>query len=406
MVTSKLRQLALASVMVAAAAALIGATGATATPKAPKATGSTVTIAVTAPVNSAVLTHPGIFPAVEAAAKKINAEGGLGKGHHRLEVITCDNEVSLTVDTACANAAVSAHLIATVGDVDPFSAATYPIYEAAQISRIGILATSAADETSPDAFPITAGAVSALALGERVKDAGYKKVGSLAGSTPPELNIAAVAQRGANDVGLTYTGNTLLPATAITDYSPYAKQIATANAGADFVLVAPTQALPTMTAFANLAGHTQWVSGGSFGPGDLRSCGQLCNGMIGVELAPPVNVASEKAYPAIKQYLQEMGPDVKSAEVVSLNSWLATYALRELLAHTRGPITNKTVNAALANGTNLNVQGIVTWSPADSGPTEFPRITNCHVWFTKVVHEKEVLSQPTPVNICKAIHLN
>src|SRR5579872_6457720 len=97
------------------AAVVMGATVATGSATAKPATGAPIKISVQSLVNDPAFSWPGVLAGARAAALAIDQAGGVGLGHHRLVVVTCDNQLNPNVAETCAHDAVSAGVVADVG---------------------------------------------------------------------------------------------------------------------------------------------------------------------------------------------------------------------------------------------------------------------------------------------------
>ena len=95
---------------------------------------------------------------LQAAAKVLNAQGGID-GHH-VNVSVCNNGGDPNKDATCARQAVSQHWLAVVGVFDTYGTnATLPILQAAKIPYVAALQVSPVEYQSPVAFPIEAGTI-------------------------------------------------------------------------------------------------------------------------------------------------------------------------------------------------------------------------------------------------------
>ena len=87
-------------------------------------------------LNGTITSFPEIPAADEAAAKQINAEGGL-KGHP-IQVITCNDQGNVNIDEQCAEKAVSDGVIAAVGSYSTILQVWYPIFAKTGIVNLAV----------------------------------------------------------------------------------------------------------------------------------------------------------------------------------------------------------------------------------------------------------------------------
>lgn len=102
--------------------------------------------------------------AMQAAVEDINATGGLGDSGRPVELEFCVTQFDPNLAQQCArDAAADDSILALVGMITNYPDLVNPILEENSIASVGTEPYGAADGTSPNAFPIIAGYISATA---------------------------------------------------------------------------------------------------------------------------------------------------------------------------------------------------------------------------------------------------
>ena len=167
-----------------------------------------------------------------AAAKAINAKGGI-KGRP-VQIISCDTKNDPNVATQCGRRAVSGGVVAMVGDLTIYGNRFLPLMAGHRIPSIGHHPATAADFTSPAAFPIAGGApVEFAGLAAALAKGGAKKIVMARLDIPEATAVINFANVGLKRFHLTMR-DVPVPVGA-PDMSPYAA--AALQGGTDGIVV-------------------------------------------------------------------------------------------------------------------------------------------------------------------------
>src|SRR5260370_4037404 len=125
----------------------------------------------------------GALTVFKAAADYVNAHGGAGG--HKIQVDTCYDQADPNLSATCARQAVANHDVAVVAPLILTSDNVIPILAQGHIPYFGEFPVSPDDFSSPDSFPVTAGAVGEEAgVGYILAKKGCKKMGILYTAEP------------------------------------------------------------------------------------------------------------------------------------------------------------------------------------------------------------------------------
>jgi hypothetical protein len=188
---------------------------------------------------------------------------------------------------------------------------------------------------------------------------------------PLELAIAEtqaeLAEAVAAEAGLELGDQVKIPIEGVTDYTPYSQQIQQSGSEGVVPYVGPA-------AFEGLVKANKAV-GVDPVLGVCIICGESTPGLL---MGSPYPLATD-----IKPFNEQreaagMGATSPSDSNVysGLNAWLAVHAFAEVAKTVKGEITNETMKEALEAAKNIDVEGVLTWSPAELGSPElgkFPR---------------------------------
>ena len=347
--------------------------------------------------------HPEVGAGAQAAANAINASGGIA--NHPVQIITCDIHDSPTGELACAQQAVSQQVTAVVGSLFESGAQSIPMLAQAGIPIVGSLGVYTPLEFSnPDVYPLMGGAVTTYpAIPYLVAQAGLKSiaVANTAGSGLDQL-IAAQASK----AGLTYAGKVDVPTTA-TDFSTYAASLKALNADVIVQVLSNTGSVQLMKAGQQIGLTSKWANQTlNIDAGNLSVFGSLADGMYITSSFPPATASDQ--FPGIKTFNADMdaaakagvaATDVRTAQAIT--SWLAVRAVAEVAKSTSGQLTNTALVSALKAAQTVNVEGLISWTPNATGPTNFPRVTNSNVYLETVSSGQLKLVSNSPVNYFK-----
>jgi ABC-type branched-subunit amino acid transport system substrate-binding protein len=102
-----------------------------------------------------------------------------------------------------------------------------------------------------------------------------------------------------------------------------------------------------------------------------------------VSALPPASAGDQ--FPGISKYNAEMdnaadnnidNADADNRNENSIDAWLQIHALAEVAATITGPVTSESMLAALKTTTDLDVEGLVTWSPGGEGTSRYPKLSD------------------------------
>jgi ABC-type branched-subunit amino acid transport system substrate-binding protein len=227
-----------------AAAGLLGAGcgGSSSAGKAASSPGSTAattaTVALTAaPVKVMVISdrsgpvaNKPMGDGAVAAAKEINASGGIGG--RPIDVTLCDTQDNPNVAAGCARQAADGDFVALVAMWTNQEASVLPITDAARLPNIGNYPLTASGFTSPDAFPLDGGSpFEGIGSIRAMQRAGVKKtsfvIPDVAGAGSGTIGLLA------NVVGKNALGSVVLVPVPTPDLTSY---VAAATHGGDGVV--------------------------------------------------------------------------------------------------------------------------------------------------------------------------
>ena len=168
------------------------------------------------------LANPDLPEGATAAVDAVNASGGIGG--RPLELIVCDTRNDPNVAADCANQAVEAGAIASVGNISQQTAAYYPIFEAETIPVIAESPSTIEAFISPSSFPAQGGAASSFAaLARFVVDAGATSIAVVRPDVAAAAQAKVFADLGLASVGTAVQSDVAVPLDA-PDMAQYAAQ--------------------------------------------------------------------------------------------------------------------------------------------------------------------------------------
>ncbi|WP_051732055.1 ABC transporter substrate-binding protein [Kitasatospora phosalacinea] len=384
-----------ATVLAASAAVLPALLSASACggPAAADAAGQDVTVMTWAPSGTGAADRPGMTALAEAVGRELNARGGLAG--HKVRVLTCNEHDSTDGATACADQAVSAHVVAVVGSASQYGSNFMPILEQAGIPFIGGYGLSSPEFSSPLSYPVNGGMPALVAgSGRQLVAAGCKQIALIrpdtrAGDALVNYLSSAVAQDNVKitDVKAPEKSN---------DYSSYAHRAIGDDKPGNCVLSAlgaePTanlldpyrRASPRNTQLASVIGSFQQSvvdsTGGDGGP--LR--GAYATGWFPVE--------SSTVWDGLRDTVRAYGngSTIDVADPGVQTTWVAYEVLRQAAGRIdkSRPVTAKALQVILDSGDPIDTAGTtppLNWSLTNMLPSaDSPRLVNTSVTFQRV----------------------
>jgi ABC-type branched-subunit amino acid transport system substrate-binding protein len=313
--------------------------------------GQPIKISVTSFTGSPIGNYPQAWAGAEAAARDINAHGGIDK--HRLQIIACNTRGTPDGETACARQAISSGAIAEVGEIvfaNPGGFdATLLNGGVPSVAPVGIAPQQYAN---PNSFPITYIGSQFLAC---VNPKLYRIIGAdrvAAVSVANALNSYQLQQleARAKALGLTLAGSVEAGATQ-TDFAPIVTQIANLNPNFVILGMRPDQN-PSFMVAALSQGKT-WAycnSDMNFGPGQIANLGQAAANYYQGASLPPITATSQ--FPQLRKFIADMNAEQKAGDAAAslsptnyysaaMNSWLGVELLARVIPTMKGALTSR-----------------------------------------------------------------
>ena len=331
-----------------------------------------------APAAVAPVNHPDAITVFKAAADYANAHGGAGG--HKIQVDTCYDQGDPSLSAACARQAVANHDVAVTAPVLLTSDYVIPILARAHIPFFGAFPVSPSDFSSPDSFPVTAGAIGDEGgVGYILAKQGCKKMGFLYTAEPVTEATVAGAVAAAEANGAQVVAKVSLPMTSV-DASSEIAQIE--NAGADCLGVAlQNNQIPAVVVAVKQSGKSLMIgtTAGSLTSKVLNALGSNGNGIY---MAGSTSLSTDTKNPAVQRMLsvaeQYEGSSPQPSSNYASLAWAAAQLLfNDVIPQIKGDVTGQSVTAGIqalkdaATGTTLPYTG--STSPALS---KYPRLIN------------------------------
>ncbi len=356
---------------------------------------------------------PEILSGALAAAKAINAKGGING--RQLKVVGCNFQNDPNLAAGCGRQAVSDGAVAVVGECF-YGSNLDPILEAAKIPYF-VLAQLPGDFTASDTFPIGPGAegvlISDVAL--LVKE-GHPKVGIAFADISILSQQAQVFLKYADSGLKTPSGQKSSAAGSVpialtaSDYTPFVESLNSQGANG-VVLIEQGPALKAFSTSAQQLGLHMAFAETSVGYNNIQ-LKQLPNGFLLTDLTPPPQTATN--LPGVKLFRSEMAQASKAGvanagpayyDGAALFAWLSTYAAQQAISQVKGTVTPTDVMSTLKTIKTMNLQGLVTIHPSmqGHGPTGLTNLIDGDIYYEKLQNGVPVLVQNTPIDFTKVM---
>jgi ABC-type branched-subunit amino acid transport system substrate-binding protein len=369
-------------------------------------------------VNTTLGSFPENFSGVEAAARSVNAEGGVVDGsgvHHMIVVKTCNTQLTAPGEAACARQAVSDHAVAEVG---AFVAINPVAFEntllAGHTADLADFASNPAQYAVANTFPIMFGINQGICASKPFLTYVHTgtKVALVAQDTPGAQPIADGVEKILKSEG--YTVTRINPAPTTTDYSPIVQQIA--SSGAQTVIFAGAQAMDAAVMLgANALGH-QWtycVGDGVWSNAQLTKLGAVASHFYAGTWWPEKGTASK--YPLVHQFVSDIDAQHAAGDSAAvwttgysnkMNGWLGMYIFKQVVGTMKGTIDNASFFDALKTA-KVSFGGVMTpiAFSVPRGAGEYPRVFNPNVILIKwnpSLNDYDTL--PVGVNVIKLLY--
>jgi ABC-type branched-subunit amino acid transport system substrate-binding protein len=349
-----------------------------------------VKIGIITPIGTSSQNYPDNVAAAKAAARAINKKGGI-KGHP-IQIDSCNEGYDPNKATGCARQMIQDKVIATVRDYSVNNGSLITsLLKSAQIPQVFAGALQSDQFKSDNYFPADIGSgFSPAALVQDLAQKQHAKSVAFANLDIPSTRLGAqAAQNAAKNMHIAWKGSTNIPEDAA-DYSVYASKIVASHADS-VIMNMPDPMIAQLVPALKAAGGSKItiaVSSTSITEPTLAQFGAAGNGIvIGGFLPPP---ASSAQFPGLKAYATEMAAEVKAgdadaditkAAASSTTAWLGVHAIAQVGAKL-STVDSTSLLTALKKDKNINVEGLLNWSPGDTGTvSDFPQISNFVYYF-------------------------
>jgi ABC-type branched-subunit amino acid transport system substrate-binding protein len=328
---------------------------------------------------SGLTNYPDVDAGARAAIAAINAKGGInGK---KIEYSFCNTKGDANQALTCARQAVTDKVTAVVGGVEIYTTQSTPILEKGNIPIIGNVPISNIDGTSSVSYPLHAGNDGAFTAAPLAfQAAGKKKMAIIRLDFAATAAEAQLVEKVAKAVGMPTGSEIVVPAEGVTDYTPYVQQVKDQGADATLVMLGPAGLQGVYKAGAALGVQTQFADTVfSFGESEARAVGAAANGVWALS---PYPSPRDTTQPAVQQFNADLTAagvaqnDASLRRSAGLNAWLSVQAAAAVAGQITGTVTAASMTDALKKAHDVDVAGLVKWSPANLGSPAngaFPR---------------------------------
>ena len=333
--------------------------------------------------------------AIEAAAKYVNANGGING--HPLQVESCNDQGNPNVAAQCARQAVSDGDVAVLGSYSQNAAQVLPILQAANIAYVGATAQSVSDTTAPNSFPLEGlNQVVFGGVGYGSTLVSCKKAGILIenyGTTTPlaiQSITAGIELGGGQVVKVENTGSNL------PDYSPAISAIESAGAQCVDTIMPPDQIAEVFQAMRQSSNPniTMINAQDTFSTQLLQQLGSTANGMILSSSTYPPTDTSIPAVSTVVSAIKQYEPSASISQF-SIQGWASVLLLQDVVKNISGDIT---ASAALNGFEHLSDASTDGLYPPYTTTSNGPIAGAPHIYETKVLILKYQNGQETPVS--------
>jgi ABC-type branched-subunit amino acid transport system substrate-binding protein len=365
-------------------------------------TGSPIKILVDSTNGNALFNYPGTWGAAQAASRAINERGGING--HPLSIITCNNQGTPNGAAACAQQAVADKVVAYTGFDSPNAYNVFPVLKTAKIPSV-LYVTQPSDLQTALNYPINGGAVAQLyGVPFAAAKAGAKTAAIVQNTFPGYQAFVAAGRAAAKAAGLKVLDTLLLPTTT-TDFAATVQKLRSLNPDAVLLYAAAPPALGIMQTGEQIGFSPIYVGfAGIFGQPEVLKTAPLTKSFWNTSSLPPTSASD--TFSGVATYNEEMNqagsngvPNTATSErdETSLATWLAVHGLAKVMATIQGPVTAASLTAALRRTTDMNLYGLVTWSPGSPGLKTYPKLTNGGAVYIGPAKNGVYTPLPTPV---------
>jgi ABC-type branched-subunit amino acid transport system substrate-binding protein len=303
-----------------------------------------------APVGTPIGDIPMIGAGDRAAARYVNAHGGLGKLHQQIVVKDCNTQATPNGELQCAQqAAADSRAIAVVGAVPLFNGTAFTnTLETARLPNIGPFISSPDQFVNPINFNLYSPNFSQAACAVLApKASGLKKVGFASINIPLSTDVANAAMTAGKNAGNDVVGIVTFPVT-VTDLAPYVRQLQ--DKGPQMVVLGMQPQLigPFVSTSLQLGNH--WAYCGQDGIVFYQTLVALGSNADNFYFAAAVPEFTDTSYPLLAQFRAQATAEFKAGDKAaslaptaipqdSLNAWLDMQAVIQAGAKVKGTIT-------------------------------------------------------------------
>jgi ABC-type branched-subunit amino acid transport system substrate-binding protein len=315
-------------------------------------------IAVNVPIDTPAYNFPQAFAGAGAAARAINAVGGI-KGR-KVAIITCNTKTDPGQEVACARQAASKGALAAV--------ASYPVangdgYEQAlrdaSIAEIAPPGTSPAQFDGKTTFPLEFGPGNYAACASKaiMKATGAKSIASVTIDVPAAQVYDDLVSKAAKSAGVQYNGDVKMPI-ANADAASVVQQVASkGNPDLVVLILGGSQVVPFVTASQALGKKWAYCASPNItGGATMLALGGAASNFYQGAALPPLTLAKTNKF--MRRFVTEMALEqaagdsaastsLKDYNVTGLRAWLGVQVVAQVAREMTGPITGTRFLAAL-----------------------------------------------------------
>lgn len=357
-------------------------------------TGTPIKIMVTGTLSSPILSYPQQEVGANAAAKAVNAAGGVNG--HPIVIETCNDSLDPNKALQCAQKAVDDKVVALVGGIEEFSAQMWPTLQKANIPWVASIVINGDQGTNALSFPLSGGIPSAFnESGRLAVQKGGKKVVIFVHENSQSTYTADNIEAGVKAEGGTVIKR-VLDKLGNTDVTSQVQQALAAKPDAIACACNQGDAARLLQGVYS-AGFKGPFAGSisSFTTNDIKTLGPAANQIVaGADLVGP-------DLPAAAQWVSEMNAVDPSAQKdnISGGAWLGVHVIANELKG-QSDLTSANLVHELNTSPSISVLGMsgdtITFTKAGPYPSA-PRIVNS-IAYAYAIKGGAFAGSPTPVD--------
>lgn len=341
-------------------------------------------VMIITPTETSLSNWPESVAAVKAAARGINARGGI-KGKN-IDVLFCNEKNQAGQGAICAQQAVQEKVLAVVASFNNSGGVMAPLLKAG-IPVIGDSGSSATGDglTSSNSFVLSTLPVANAACPAVLKAVGATNTTTLAQNFPAAVKFAALVTLGAKTYDLPFVGEGIFFDPATTDFAPVIQQLQ--QGGTDSAVLATTEQASVSVLSAGGTKFRYCHSDASVTEANLRKLGAAAGTYTAVGTYPPLADASE--YPLMAQMVTELdaelaagdqdaAPDLRNI-FGTTNPWFSMYVLDKVANQVTGTLDSQSLLDQLHKTTALDSQGLLPPIDFTRPATQVPDLASMYV---------------------------